>query len=87
MNNKSFSSPPLPSPKIPASSIPEEWPALVREVVRREGRAIRGPLERAVIEIKSLRDNSWGLIMLPGNGTEFISIEDRDGILSKIEAK
>ncbi len=75
----------LPQPKIPATAIPEEWPGIVREIVQREGRVIRGPKDRATIEIKSLYDNTWAAVMLPGNGREFTTVEDRDIILARIE--
>lgn len=77
----------LPHPQVEASAIPEEWPPMIREIVQREGRAIRGGAERNTIEIKSLTDNTWGELMLPGNGVEFTTAEERDIILAKINGR
>ncbi len=82
---KGFDSASLPHPKIPASAIPPEWPAMIREIIQREGRQpVRGPLDRAVIQIKSMHDNTWCDLMLPGNGFEFTTVEERDLVIAQI---
>lgn len=73
-----------PKPKVSSADIPREWIDIVREIVHREGRALRGPLERATIEVKSLRDNSWSPLMLFSSVMEFSTIEDRDMVLQQI---
>lgn len=72
-------------PQVPtAAELPEDWPLIVRKIVRDEGRAVRGPFDRAVIEVKSLTDNRWRPLMLPGGGTRFTNCAERDLILTKI---
>ena len=73
-------------PPITAASLPEGWPETVREVVRREGRAVRGLGASATIEIKSLTDNSWSALLLPGGGITFQTFEDRNEVLRRVLA-
>lgn len=72
-------------PPTTSAQIPEEWIATVREILIREGRAIRanGPQ----IEIKSLHDNSWRPLMLFGSGTTFTSTEERDLVVRRLEGR
>ncbi len=74
----------LPNPKVSAEQIGEEWPEAIRTMVKRDGNAVRGPLDKATIEIKSTTDNVWRAVMLPGNGFELTTIEERDAIIRKI---
>jgi hypothetical protein len=73
-----------PKPKVSSADIPREWVDLVREIVQRDGRALRGPAERATIEVKSLRTNQWEPLMLWSSVMEFETTEDRDQILHLI---
>lgn len=71
---------------ITADVVPDEWIVVVRELIQREGRALRGPVDRPTIEVKSLRNNSWGPVMLFSSAMAFETIADRDVILAKILA-
>lgn len=71
-------------PITTAEAIPEDWPAIVREIVQRDGYAIRAKADTASIEVKSLRTNRWLPLFLPGSGTVFESLILRDEILRKI---
>lgn len=74
----------LPIPPVTAAEIPEEWPEVVREIVLRQGNAVRPNPVKPVIEIKSLTTNQWCMLTLPGGGTEFISFEDRNSVMERI---
>jgi hypothetical protein len=74
------------TPPATASSIPAEWPLIVREIIQREGQAIQRGAGNS-IEVKSLRTNLWHPLMLPGGSTVFATAQDRDDILRKIESK
>ncbi len=68
---------------ITAAEVPDKWIADVRTIIQREGRVVRGgPLR--MIELKSLHDNSWGKLMLPGSGFEFVDAEQRDIVIRKL---
>lgn len=71
---------------ITADVVPDDWVAVVRELVQREGRALRGPVDRPAIEVKSLTTNKWGPVMLFSSVMEFETIADRDAVLTKILA-
>lgn len=74
-------------PKIPpvsAADIPEEWPAMVREIVQREGHAVRASAIEPIIEVKSLTTNRWHPMGLPGGGTTFVDYAERNLILNRI---
>ena len=71
-------------PPICAADIPPEWSEMVAEIIHRNGQAIRAHATMPLIEVKSLRDNSWGVLMLHGSGTLFATAEDRDAVLRRI---
>lgn len=74
-------------PIITAEMIPAEWPSIVRGCLDHDGQAIRGPIDRAVLEVKDLTTNRWGILLLPGTGTTFESVALRDKILRQILAQ
>lgn len=71
-------------PPVAASDIPPEWIAMVQEIIQRNGQAIRAHASQPIIEVKSLRDNQWGPLMLHGSGFIFVSNADRDAVLRRI---
>lgn len=71
-------------PPLTASDVPPAWIALVREIIVREGRAVRGPADRPVIEVKGLHDNSWRSLMLYSSATVFATTADRDAVLKQL---
>jgi len=72
-------------PLVPtAAELPEDWPGIIREIVRREGQAVRGPVDKPVIEVKSLTTNRWHPLMLPGGGTRFTDYAERDSVIRQI---
>lgn len=74
-----------PIPPVGAETIPSEWIELVRKTALRDGHAVRGSGRSPIIEIKSLTTNLWHPLGLPGGGTEFVSYEDRNLILKRIQ--
>ena len=71
-------------PPVAAATIPAEWTDIAREIVRRDGYAVRGRGDEPTIEVKSLTSNRWCLLGLPGGGTAFASFEDRNLVLNLI---
>lgn len=73
-------------PPITAASVPDEWISDVREILVRDGQAIRAG-DGPSIEAKSLRTNKWGRLMLPGSGTTFTDVAERDVVLAKLDGR
>lgn len=71
---------------ITAEEVPDDWVMVVRELIQREGRALRGPVDRPTIEVKSLTTNQWSPLMLWSSAMAFETIADRDKVLAKILA-
>lgn len=71
-------------PTVTADSIPPDWIEIVREIIRRDGIAVRAGINSNTIELKSLRNNQWQPMMLHGSGNAFTTPQDRDTILSKL---
>ena len=67
-----------------AADVPPEWIAVVREIIQREGRALRGPADRAIIESKCLRTNAWRPVLLFSSAAAFSTTADRDAVLKQI---
>ena len=65
------------------SDIPADWPATVREIVRRDGQAVRAGAGNS-IEVKSLNTNQWLCLQLPNGAKHFATPEARDAILGQI---
>lgn len=74
------------SAQIKSSDVPDQWTADVRTIIQREGRAVRGG-PACTVEIKSLHENIWGKLMLPGSGFEFVNNAERDIVLRKLEGR
>lgn len=80
-------------PPITIELITPEWIELRREIIAREGHAVRagevgvGQAGPYTIELKSLRTNEWGRIMLPGGATAFTSAADRDAVLRQLQGE
>ncbi len=69
---------------VASDSIKDEWVAVVRELVDRQGRALRGLPGRRYIEVKSLTTNEWQPLGLPDGGFEFTSEAERDLFLARL---
>ncbi len=76
----------LNAPPITAADVPDQWIADVRTIILREGRAVRGG-PNGTVEIKSLSDNSWGKLMLPGSGFSFSDDGEREKVLRRLEGR
>jgi len=77
---------------ITIAEITSEWTELRREVIRREGYALRAGQfgtdlagEPFSIELKSLTTNDWGAIVLPGGALAFTTAADRDAVLKQLQ--
>lgn len=75
-----------PKPPATAAEIPPEWTDMIREIVQRDGAAIRAAGTSPVIEVKSLRTNQWLPLMLPGGGLAFTNYDERNLVLRRIQA-
>lgn len=60
--------------------ISPEWIAERREVIRRDGYAVRAG-EGNTIELKSLTTNRWCVLTLPGGALAFAILLERDAVL------
>ena len=73
--------------------ITPEWIAERREVIVREGFALRAPPIAARIEIKTQRPepasppNTWVALTLPGGALDFLSLADRDQVLRQLNGE
>ncbi len=79
--------PVAPKPPISLDALPEGWLDMVREIIVRDGNAMRGSTTMLAVEIKSLRTNEWMPLCLPGGGVLFVSLEDRDAVVRKLEGR
>ena len=69
---------------ITRAQLPEGWIAERREVVQRDGYALRAG-EGASIEIKSLTTNEWLLLALPDKAPGFATEAERDGVIGELQ--
>lgn len=75
-------------PPIPASAVSDQWIADCREALnQREGVPIRAHATEPMIETWAINLKRFLPQMLPGSGTTFVSMEDRDIVLRKLEGK
>jgi hypothetical protein len=65
---------------IARDQLPEGWIEERREVIQREGYALRAG-DGATIEIKSLTNNEWLRLALPDKATAFTTEAERDVVL------
>ena len=80
---------------IALDQVPAEWIELRREIIQRDGYALRAG-DGNSIEVKSLtpreqmaerdplRTNAWCPLALPGGAVNFRTAEDRDAVLSQL---
>lgn len=75
---------------ITLNLVSPEWIAERREVIGREGFALRAAPIAARIEIKTQRPepaappNTWIALTLPGGALEFLRLADRDAVLRQL---
>ncbi len=78
----------IPKPAIPADLLPDDWYTACREAMnQREGVPIRANPTSAAIDAYSINRKAWGPILLPGGGTTFTSVAERDAVLRRLEGK
>lgn len=70
-------------PPITRAELPEGWIAERREIVQREGYALRASAG-ASIEIKSLTTNEWLRLALPEKAPSFATAAERDAVLAQL---
>jgi hypothetical protein len=68
---------------ITRALLPEGWIAERREVIQREGYALRAGAG-ASIEIKSLTTNEWLRLALPDKAPAFTTEAERDAVLAQL---
>ena len=73
---------------VTAAECDGDWIRDRREVIRRDGYALRAGTAEAgpTIEIKSLTTNEWLFLMLPNEATCFVAAVDRDAVLDLLWA-
>lgn len=63
-----------------------EWADYMRELVQREGRAVRAGAGNTTIEAKSLTTDHWYSLPLPPDGKPFFTTTaERDAALARIQ--
>jgi hypothetical protein len=70
---------------ITLADLPEDWIEERREVIAREGNAVRLSTDSLNIEVKSLRIDRWLRLGLPGAAPEFASHKEREFVLREIQ--
>lgn len=86
MTPKSFTSPRPKAPPVALASLPDDWIETVREIVRRDGVAVRAGFG-ACIEVQSINTGEFYPLLLPGGGVAFASAGERDEALARIEGR
>lgn len=71
-------------PPIAASDLPPDWIPLRREIIVRDGVAVRAGAG-ASIEVKSLTTNEWCRLTLHGGAQAFVTFADRDAVLAQLQ--
>ncbi len=72
---------------IALDQVTPQWIEERREIVVRDGFALRAGAPRRTIEIKSLRTNEWCVLTLPGGAFEFVELADRDAVLARLQGE
>jgi hypothetical protein len=73
------------APKPFAALTLPEWADYMREILQREGRAVRSGGANLTIEAKSLTTDQWYSLPLPPDGKpQFTTTTDRDQALARI---
>lgn len=73
-------------PPIPVSALPEGWIDACREAKNQhEGVPLRANPSRPEIEAWSINRRMWMPLTLPGGGTTFETLADRDAVLRQLE--
>lgn len=75
----------IPSTRVAVADLPPEWVALRREIIVRDGYAVRAGAPAWSIEIKSLHTNEWCVLTLNETGARaFASEAERDAVLREL---
>lgn len=74
-------------PPLLASDLPAEWFLALREAQSRSGTPIRANPTRACIDVWSTNRGVFMPLLLPGGGTEFANVAERDAVILKLEGK
>jgi len=69
---------------IALADLPDDWIEERREIVAREGNAVRAHAASLNIEVKSLRENRWLRLPLPSKAPSFAVAADRDFVLAEM---
>ena len=71
-------------PPVTAVDLPDHWLGERREIIFRDGHALRAGAG-LWIEVQSINSpDYWGRLNLPGNVTTFATLRDRDLVLEKL---
>lgn len=69
---------------VAAAELAPEWIAERRAIAQRDGHALRAGLD-LTIEVQSINTGEWHPLMLPSEGTRFVSSQDRDRVLAQLQ--
>jgi hypothetical protein len=72
-------------PPVTSADVSDEWICIVAGILRRDGHAIRGGAGNTLEVQHPNRPDEWGKVMLPSNGFDFVTAEERDLVLHRIE--
>ncbi len=70
---------------IALAALPPEWLAERREIIARDGVAVRAGLG-PWIEVQSINTGAWLKLALPGGAVEFMTFAERDAALAELHA-
>ncbi len=71
-------------PPIPASACSDEWVQAVREAASMGGWPMRCNATIPMLEFKDCNHNEWRIKQLPGGGTLFVSLAERDAVARRL---
>jgi hypothetical protein len=74
---------PLTTKIVPArlADFTPAWLQLRREIVLRDGHALRAATRSNQIEVQAINTGTWHPLTLPGDVTLFATVDDRDAVL------
>jgi hypothetical protein len=71
---------------VTAGEIDDTWIAERREIILRDGYALRAGAGNT-IEANRYHDGNWRVITLPNEATTFVTETDRDAVLARLNGK
>ena len=73
-------------PPVTCADLPDDWIDVCRQTINDNGYAVRASGLHPMIEIKSLRNNTWGPLGLPDGGCLFTNFDERNLAMNRLLA-